>query len=182
MHMLPAFNLKPFPLRGDPHPWDVEQAMEKVVRHLWAIALKRSALLSYEHVYRTQYNVVMNGHGWFVYNTILEILRQMSLRMCFQDYQCAITVMHSVSLHLDNQWRATRELPGIIDAAMSAFNRPVAQRWRRVVGVVRWGARIRLWRAAFTEVWLRPGGVGENELSKRFDDNKKALSPTDTRV
>lgn len=156
--------------------------MEKVTSHLWTIALKRSALMSYEHVYRTQYTLVMRGRGWSVYNTILEILRQMSLRMCFQDYQRAITVMRAVSLYLDNQWCATRELPGIIDAAMSAFNRPVAQRWRKAIGVVRWGARIRLWRAAFTEVWLRPGGVGEQALSKQFDENKKALSPTDTRV
>lgn len=180
--MLPAFNPEPLLQKWTPLQWSVEQAMETVARHLWAIALRRSALLSYEHVYRTQYTLVMNGRGWFVYNTILEILRQMSLRMCFQDYQRAITVMHAVSLHLDNQWCATRKLPGIIDAAMSAFNRPVAQRWRKAIGVARWGARIRLWRAAFTEVWLRPGGVGEQALSKQFDENKKALSPTDTRV
>ena len=179
--MLPTFNPQPLLQKWTPPPqWKVEQEIEQVVKHLWTIALRKSASLSYEYVYRTQYNVVMNGRGWFVYNTILEILRQMSLCMCFKDYGYAMTIIHAVSLHLDNQWCATRKLPGIIDVAMSAFNRPVAQRWRKAIAVVRWGARIRLWRAAFTEVWLRPGGVGEKALAKLFDHNKTVLAHTDT--
>ena len=61
-------------------------------------------------------------------------------------------------------------------SAMRAFNRPVAMRWRRVIAIARWGARIRLWRAAFTEVWLRPGGLGERALSERFEENKRVLT------
>ena len=175
--MLPAYYPRPLsPQRAPPANYPVEREEEKVERDLWTIAMGNAKTLSYEGAYRTQYNLVVHGRGWFVYNRIHELLRRMSLCMALEAYWAAFRIIHDISLHLDNRWCAVKRVPSLVDLAMHAFNRDVARRWRKVIAVLRWGAKIRLWRAAFTEVWLRPGGLGERALSKRFDENKRVLT------
>lgn len=84
----------------------------------------------------------------------------------------AVRLIYKVSLHLDN-----RQLPGLVECAAVAYDRPVARRWRRALFMARWAARLRMWRAAFTEVWLQPGGVGEQQLAKRFKAHATAHEP-----
>lgn len=172
--MLPAYYPRPLsPQPAPPANYPVEREEAKVKRDLWTIAKGNAKTLSYEGAYRTQYNLVVHGRGWFVYNRIHELLRRMSLSMPLEAYWAAFRIIHDISLHLDNRWCAVKRVPSLVDLATDAFNRPVARRWRKVIAVLRWGAKIRLWRAAFTEVWLRPGGVGERALAKRFNENKR---------
>ncbi len=175
--MLPAYYPRPLsPQRAPPSNYPVEREEERVTRDLWLIATGHAKALSYERAYRTQYNMVTHGRGWFVYKTIESLLRKMALSMRLDAYWAAFRIIHDISLHLDNRWCMVKGVPSLVDVAMHAFNRPVARRWRRAIAAVRWGARIRLWRAAFTEVWLRPGGVGEQALAARFNEHKVVLT------
>jgi hypothetical protein len=150
--------------------WDKEGAMANLKEHIWTLVRGQLAMLSYEHMYRNQYNLVAHGYGREVYWFLRSTLDSMSLCMRKDAYYGAVELIYKVSLHLDNRWCAVKQLPGLIESAAVAYDRPVARRWRRALVMARWEARLRKWRAAFNEAWLRPGGVGERQLAKRFED------------
>jgi len=154
--------------------WDKDGAMAKLEEHIWGIVRGRRSeqlgLMSYEQMYRNQYNLVAHGYGREVYWFLRSALDSMSLCMRKTAYYGAVELIYTVSLHLDNRWCSIKQLPGILESAAVAYDRPVARRWRRALFMARWAARLRKWRAAFTEVWLRPGGVGEQQLAKRFEN------------
>ena len=149
--------------------WDKDAAMAALKEHIWAITQGQLVMLSYEQMYRNQYNLIAHGHGNEVYWFLRSTLDSMSLCMRKTAYYNAVELIYKVSLHLDNRWCTVKQLPGLIESAAAAYDRPVARRWRRALFMARWAARLRMWRAAFTEVWLRPGGVGEKQLAKRFE-------------
>ena len=155
-----------------PAGWDPEQALRNHHAHVHAlldlVKGKDGTLLSYEQMYRNQYNLVSHGHGAKVYWYLRKLLNSMSLCMHKHEYYSAVELLCKVSLHLDNPWCVHHKLPRLIDCATNAYDRPVARRWRRALFMVRWAVRLPKWRAAFTEAWLRPGGVGEQQLAQRF--------------
>ena len=162
-----------FAVPGIPPRWDKEKAFSDHVEHVWAlVSLVRGqrVMLSYEQMYRNQYNLVAHGHGEQVYWFLRDMLDHMSLCMHKHDYYGSVELIYKVSLHLDNRWCIHHQLPGLIECATVAYDRPVARRWRRALFMVRWKCRLRKWRAAFTEVWLRPGGVGERRLAEHFEN------------
>ena len=149
---------------------DVRDRFELVTRDLWAIARGRTRDLSFEETYRNQFNLVLLGHGAMVHLLVQELLRHMSRCMPKQRYDAAVRLIYQVSLHLDNKWCLANEQMGVFEMASVAWKRPVARRWRRALAMARWKWRIAKWRAAFNEVWLRPGGEGERMLAKRFTE------------
>ncbi len=154
-----------------PPRWDPEQSFRNHDAHVRALlGLVRGdvVLLSYEQMYRNQYNLVANGHGKQVYWHLRKVLDSMSLCMHKHTYYSAVELLYKVSLHLDNRWCTHHQLPGLLECATNAYNRPVARRWRRAVFMVRWKVRLAKWRAVFNEAWLRPGGAGEKQFAKRF--------------
>jgi hypothetical protein len=157
--------------------WDKHGAMATLKEHIWAITRGQIVLLSYEHMYRNQYNLLAHGHGREVYRFLRSTLDTMSLCMRKNAYCSAVDLIYKVSLHLDHRWCAMKQLPGLVECAAVAYDRPVARRWRRALFMARWAARLRMWRAAFTEVWLQPGGVGEQQLAKRFKTYATAHEP-----
>ena len=149
--------------------WDKDGAMATLKEHIWAIVHSQLAMLSYEHMYRNQYNLIAHGYGRDVYWFLRSVLDSMSLCMRKDAYYSVVELIYKVSLHLDTRWCSVKQLPGIIESAVVAYDRPVARRWRRALFMTRWAVRLPKWRAAFTEAWLRPGGVGERQLAQRFE-------------
>ena len=148
--------------------WDCERAFADLEQHIWAIVRKEAFMLSYEQMYRNQYKLVVHGKAERVYSFLRGVLRRMSLCMREDAYYGAVEIICMVSLHLDNRWCAVARLPGLSECAAAAYERPVARRWRRALFMARWAARLPKWRAVFTEAWLRPGGLGEQQLAKHF--------------
>ena len=168
-----------FYVPGIPPNWDKEKSFGNHVVHVWtllSLVRGKSVLLSYEEMHRNQYNLVAHGYGKQVYWFLRSMLDSMSLCMYKHDYYGAVELIYKVSLHLDNRWCLHHRLPGLIECATVAYDRPVARRWRRVLFMGRWKCRLAKWRAAFTEVWLRPGGEGERQLAKRFRINAHLLA------
>ena len=150
--------------------FDASELIDLVTRDLWAIARGRTRDLSYEEVYRSQFNLVIYGHGATVHVLIQELLRHMSRCMPKKKYDDAVKLIYQVSMHLDNKWCVVNEQLGVHEMAIAAYIRPVAQRWRRALAMTRWRCRLAKWRTAFNEVWLRPGGVGERRLAENFEN------------
>ena len=142
--------------------------LRQVVDDVGVIARGNTKWLSFETIYRRQFNLVIHGYGKDVYWHIREVLRQMSLCMHKRAFDEAVRLIHDVSLHLDERWCVQHELPGLVQSAAVAYERPVARRWRRALFMVRWECRLKKWREVFTESWLRPGGVGEQHLAAHF--------------
>ena len=155
--------------------FDPRLAFQNLCKHVDSIARSDTVLLSYETVYRNEYNLVVHGYGRIVYAFLNHVMGRMSLCMRKHAYYNAILHIHKVSLHLDNRWCVHHKLPCLIDCAHAAYERPVARRWRRALFMVRWKCRLAKWRAAFTEAWLRPGGVGEKQLATHFEDCARAI-------
>ena len=163
--------------RAVPPHWDPERSFvnhDAQIRALLGLARGDVVLLSYEQMYRTQYNLVAHGQGAKVYWHLRKVLDSMSLCMHKHTYYGAVELLYKVSLHLDNRWCVYHKLPGLIECATNAYDRPVARRWRRALFMARWAVRLPKWRAAFTEAWLRPGGVGEQQLARRFGEHATA--------
>ena len=115
-----------------------------------------------------------HGYGGEVYWFLRSTLDSMSLCMRKAAYYNAVELIYKVSLHLDNRWCAVKNLPGLIESAAAAYDRPVARRWRRALFMVRWKVRLAKWRPVFNEAWLRPGGAGEQQFAKRFQNHADA--------
>lgn len=125
-------------------------------------------MLSYAQVYRNQFDLVTHGYGMRVYNLLRHVMNRMSLCMHRSSYYKAVEIIYQVSLHLNHRWCPVADFPDVLECAWSAYERPVARRWRRALLMARWSARLAKWRAAFVESWLRPGGLGEKQLAKHF--------------
>ena len=145
-----------------------EAAFKEFADSVWEIARGRASELSFENVYRRQYNLVVHGHGSAVYWFLRLMLCKMSLCMRKEAFNNAVKLLYNVSLFLDNRWCHNFQLPGLLDSAAEAYDRPVARRWRRALFMARWQWRLNKWRAVFTEEWLRPEGVYEQLAAKRF--------------
>jgi hypothetical protein len=154
--------------------FDPEPAFRNLCAHVSSIARADTVLLSYEQVYRNEYNLVVHGYGRMVYSFLNHVMSRMSLCKRKGAYYDAVLLIYKVSLHLDNRWCTHRKLPCLLDCAHAAYDRPVARHWRRALFMVFWKCRLAKWRAAFTEVWLRPGGVGEQQLATRFKNHAHA--------
>lgn len=166
---------------GDAAPWgansyvtrqafDPNPALQNLCEHVASIARADTVLLSYEQMYRNEYNLVVHGYGRAVYWFLNHVMKRMSLCKRKGAYYDAVLLIHKVSLHLDNRWCTHHQLPCLLDCAHAAYERPVARHWRRALFMVLWKCRLAKWRAAFTEAWLRPGGVGEQQLATRFEN------------
>ena len=95
--------------------WDPERSFrnhDAHVRTLLGLVRGDVALLSYEQMYRNQYNLVAHGHGEQVYWHLRKMLERMSLCMHKRAYDGAVELLHMVSLHLDNRWCVHHQLPG----------------------------------------------------------------------
>ena len=148
--------------------YEAQFHLRQVVDDVNVIARGRTKWLSFETVYRRQFNLVTHGYGENVYWCLREVLRQMSLCMRKKAFDEAVRLIYDTSLHLSERWCTQHGLPDIAWSAAHAYDRPVARRWRRALFMVRWECRLNRWREVFTEQWLRPGGLGEQNLAVHF--------------
>ena len=153
---------------------ELEAKLAIAKSELWCIAVNDARNLTFEGAYRTQYKLVMYKKGAILYDYIVELLRRMSLCMRSRAYCTACERIGAVAQYMDRTYVVTHKLPDITACALRAYDRPVARRWRHAIAIVRWEARLRKWRVPFVEAWLRPGGVGECALAKRFAENADA--------
>ena len=84
--------------------FDPSPAFRNLCEHVSSIARADTVLLSYEQMYRNEYNLVVHGYGRMVYRLLNYFLKRMSLCKRRGAYYDAVLLIHKVSLHLDNRW------------------------------------------------------------------------------
>ena len=133
---------------GDAAPWgansyvtrqafDPNPALQNLCEHVASIARADTVLLSYEQMYRNEYNLVVHGYGRAVYWFLNHVMKRMSLCKRKGAYYDAVLLIHKVSLHLDNRWCTHHQLPCLLACAHAAYVRPVARPCRRPLVRVR---------------------------------------------
>ena len=162
-------------IRLSQYPRPSDEALEEKIAaakgDLWRIALNKAQGQSFEEMYCAQFCLVLWEKGQLVYDYAVELLRRMSLCMRSKAYYTTAKRIGDLTAYMDHTFVLAHDLLDVAACALVAYDRPVARRWRRAISVVRWVARLRKWRAAFLEAWLRPGGAGECAMSKRFAKN-----------
>jgi len=80
----------------------------------------------------------------------------------------AIEIIEDCAMYLDLVWLRRWEKPSLADVAEAMYDRPVARRWRRALAYAKWWVRVRAWRVAFDEEYLKPGNAGAVRAEAHF--------------
>ena len=147
---------------------DIEKCVKCAVNDLYTVISGEVAHVSYEQMYRNQYNAVVNGNGQRIYDAIVDILRKMSLFTLPRLSNKTLRLICQVSVFLCRNWVTVNNQIDLDTYGKWVYMRPVARRWRRAVAMVRWKLRIMAWRCTFNELAFRPEGVSALRVGAHF--------------
>ena len=145
----------------------VEQDFFEVAEFFSHISKACIKELSYGRAYTAMYRAITNGYGYVVYYMARGTLRRLSLCTTKNEFDERAQIICSVLLFL-NGFIKKHKLCTVEECAKSAFDRPVARRWRHVANVVKKLGLIIAVRPAFDEVQFRPGGIGARNAELHF--------------
>ena len=145
-----------------------EKLLETVRCDLQSIAQQRFMSLAFGDVYNNIYNLVVWQRGEQVLELIKETFRRMSLVRRPLLYRLAVGIIKDCGMYLNHVWLVRWEKPSLTNLSEAMYERPVARRWRRALAYAKWSVRVRAWRVAFDEVYLRPGNAGAIRAEEHF--------------
>jgi len=137
-------------------------------RDLDGVAQQRTMSLSFGDMYNNIYGLVIGQKGEDVLELITHAFRRMSLSRRPLVYGMATGIIKDCAMYLDHVWLKRWEKPSLTDVAEAMYERPVARRWRRALAYAKWWVRVRAWRVAFDEVYLKPGNAGALRAEQHF--------------
>jgi len=144
------------------------QRLAQVGRDLDGVTQRRTMSLPFGNMYNNVYNLVIGQKGEEVLALITETFRRLSLSRRPLVYGMAIEIIEDCAMYLDLVWLRRREEPSLADVAEAMYDRPVARRWRRALAYAKWWVRVRAWRVAFDEEYLKPGNAGAVRAEAHF--------------
>jgi len=142
--------------------------MVQVGRDLDSIIQQRTMSLAFGNVYNNMYNLTIGQQGEDLYEIIVFRIRKMALVKRPLVFHTAVGIIKDCAMYLDNVWTKRHEQLKIVEVADMMYARPVARRWRRALAYAKWFVRIRAWRMAFDEVYLKPGNAGALHAAEHF--------------
>ena len=142
--------------------------MVQVGRDLDSIIQQRTMSLAFGNVYNNMYNLTIGQQGEDLYEIIVFRIRKMALVKRPLVFRTAVGIIKDCAMYLDNVWAKRHEQLKIVEVADMMYARPVARRWRRALAYAKWFVRIRAWRMAFDEVYLKPGNAGALHAAEHF--------------
>ena len=145
-----------------------ERMLAQAGRDLDSIVQQRTMSLAFGTVYNHMYNLVLCQKGQELLELITETFRRMSLTRRLLVYGMATGIIKDCAMYLDHVWLKRWEKPSLVKVAVEIYERPVARRWRRALAYAKWSVRVRAWRVAFDEVYLRPGNSGALRAEAHF--------------
>lgn len=145
-----------------------EKLLETVRCDLQSIAQQRFMSLAFGDIYNTIYNLVVWQKGEEVLELIRDTFRRMSLVRRPLLYRLAVGIINDTAMYLNHVWLRRWEKPSLTVVAAEMYERPVARRWRRALAYAKWWVRVRAWRVAFDEEYLKPGNAGAIRAEKHF--------------
>lgn len=147
-----------------------ETMLEQVRSDLQSIVQQRATSLAFGDIYNHIYNLVIWQRGEQVLALISDTFRRMSLTRRPLVYRVATSIIKDTAMYLDHVWLRRWEKLSLTVIAAEMYERPVARRWRRALSYAKWWVRVRAWRMAFDEVYLRPGNAGAIRAEKHFQE------------
>ena len=137
-------------------------------RDLDGVMQQRTMSLSFGTMYNNMYNLVIGQKGDEVLELITDAFRRMSLTRRPLVYGMAVGIVKDTAMYLDHVWLKRWEKKSLMEVATEMYERPVARRWRRALAYARWFVRVRAWRMAFDEIYLKPGNAGALRAEAHF--------------
>lgn len=145
-----------------------EKMLEKMRRDLQSIVQQRVMSLAFGDIYNNIYNLVVGQKGEEVLDLIRDTFRRMSLTRRSLLYRMATSIIKDCGMYLNHVWLVRWEKPSLTDLSEAMYERPVARRWRRALAYAKWFVRVRAWRVAFDEEYLKPGNAGALRAEEHF--------------
>lgn len=137
-------------------------------RDLDDVAQQRAASLAFGAVYSNMYTLTIGQKGQALFELLADTFRRMSLTRRPLVYKTAVLIIKDCAMYLDHVWLTKREKPSLLELAEAIYARPVARRWRRALAYAKWFVRVRAWRVAFDQEYLKPGNAGALRTAEHF--------------
>ena len=170
------FVIQPFKFKERAQPTRTELRKEaRLHESLKLIARYQAADICFEEVYRTAYNMVLNGRFLEARKMTDPILRKLSLMRGERSFNTIAVLYYDLLMYGERTWAPNFKHPALLDEAKRLYERPVARLWRRAWNYLLWVGRIRAWVLRFNEYAFKAESIGEQRCADNFYSHAEGM-------